>query len=108
MTDNSELPEHQSRLERATESTLAKAVNRFFVPGLLTLISWFVVDGVTSLREDLSAQGKDIVQIKSDVRNVNTRLDAQVLSQVERNTKAIDNLDTRLQRIERRLGDTRD
>lgn len=99
-----ENPEQQSRLERATESILAKAINRFFVPGLLTLISWFVVDGVTSLRKELVEQGRDIIQIKSDVRDVNTRLDAQVLRQVTMNTGNIEKLDNRLQLIERRLG----
>lgn len=91
----------ESRIERATESTFAKVLARFAVPLLLAIVGWFVVRGIDRVESKQDLQGLDIVQIKSDVRDVNTRLDAQVLRQVEHNTKKLDDHEQRLQTIER-------
>ncbi|MCX7041089.1 MAG: hypothetical protein NT117_00050 [Gammaproteobacteria bacterium] len=92
---------HESRIEKATESTMAKVVARFVVPILLTIIGWLLIDGLGDLRSNVKSQGADIVLMKSDVRDLNTRLDAQVLRQVETNTKTIETHERRIQAIER-------
>lgn len=92
---------HESRLERATESTFAKAVARFAVPALLAIVGWFVVRGIDRVETKQDSQGVDIVAIKSDIRDVNTRLDAQVLRQVEHNTQTLQKHEERLQVLER-------
>lgn len=92
-----------SNLERATESTLAKAITRFGVPMLLLVVAWFVREALADIKSTQRVQGEDINQIKSDVRDVNTRLDAQVLRQVETNTQSIKDLDGRVRIIERRF-----
>jgi DNA polymerase elongation subunit (family B) len=103
LRENAELTdEHpESRLERATESTFAKVLARFAVPVLLAIVGWFVVRGIDRVEAKQDAQGVDIVAIKSDIRDVNTRLDAQVLRQVEHNTQAIQKHEERLQVLER-------
>lgn len=92
---------HESRMERATESTIAKAFARFAVPGLLAIVSWFLVTGIGDLKTDVRTQGSDIVIIKSDIRDVNTRLDSQVLRQVETNTLTLSAHERRIQALER-------
>jgi len=93
--------EPMTRIEQATESTLAKVVARFAVPLLIAIIGWFTVTTLTHIQTEQGQQGKDIAQIKSDVRDVNTRLDAQVIRQVDSNTKSIEKLDDRVQTLER-------
>lgn len=94
--------EHRGhRLEAVAESTLAKWVSRFGVPLLLGVIGFFLMRTTDRIEATQERQGEDLAQVKSDVRDLNTRLDAQVIRQVETNTKRIDALDERVQRIER-------
>ena len=88
------------RLEAAAESTLAKWVSRFGVPLLLGVIGWFLIRTTDRIEQTQREQGADLAQVKSDVRDLNTRLDAQVIRQVETNTKRIDAMDERVRRIE--------
>jgi hypothetical protein len=100
------MAEHpESRLERAAESTLAKAAARILVPLLISIVGTLLLvlasqvrADVAELRDVQNEQGRDIAIIK-------TRLDTQVLQQVQANTKNIEKIDERVQRIERRLGD---
>lgn len=98
-------PHPESRLERAAESTLAKAAARILVPLLVSVVGALLLamasqmrTDVAQLRDGQNEQGRDIAIIK-------TRLDTQVLQQVQTNTKNIEKIDERVQRIERRLGD---
>jgi hypothetical protein len=98
----------ESRLERAADSSMAKVAARVLVPALLPIIGSLLIVLAVQQREDMAAltsdqreQGKDIVAIKSDVRDVNTRLDAQVLRQVETNTQVLQAHERRLQQLER-------
>ena len=96
--------EHRGhRIEAVAESTVAKAVSRFGVPVLLAVIGWFLVQTTNRIEATQERQGDDLAQVKSDVRDLNTRLDAQVIRQVETNTKRLDTLDERVQRIERQV-----
>jgi glycine/D-amino acid oxidase-like deaminating enzyme len=74
------------------------------VPVLLAAIGWFLIRTTDRIEDTQREQGADIAQVKSDVRDLNTRLDAQVIRQVETNTKRLDTLDERVQRIEREGG----
>lgn len=96
---------HGSRLDAAIESQLAKFLARIVVPLLVTALCFFMRGALVQLQSNQVEQGRDIVQIKSDVRDINTRLDAQVLRQVETNTKNIERLDDRVQKLERRFGE---
>jgi NhaP-type Na+/H+ and K+/H+ antiporter len=91
------------RLQAVAESTLAKSVSRFVVPVLITVIGWFLMRTTDRIEVTQQKQGDDLAQVKSDVRDLGTRLDAQVIRQVETNTKRIDALDERVQKIEREV-----
>jgi hypothetical protein len=100
--------DQMGRIEHATESTIAKVITRFVVPSLLMIISFFLVLTLNGIKNDVhdqgvkqGKQGDDIASIKSDVRDVNTRLDSQVIRQVDTNTKNINVLDQRVQILER-------
>lgn len=111
MTDDLHLHQHRRmddtddgsahRMERAAESTFAKVLTRFGMPVMLAVIGWFLIQANNRIEATQASQGKDITQIKSDVRDVNTRLDAQVIRQVDSNTKHIDKLEDRVQTLER-------
>lgn len=90
-----QLPE--SRLERAAESTFAKATARFIVPILLLAILGWISD----VKSDIRALSQDLGAVKSDIRDVNTRLDERVLRQVDSNTGTIADHEKRIQRLER-------
>lgn len=98
----------ERRIDRAADSAIAKIGARIVTPVLLmvtiTLLG-FIGNSVIESNKEVAlkqdAQGKDIDQIKSDVRNVNTRLDERVIRQVETNTDDIRNLKDRVETIER-------
>lgn len=100
------------RLQAATESTIAKAVARFGVPLLLAALSVLgglafndiktdIQSEIASSASDRRQTGQDIAQIKSDVRDLNTRLDAQVIRQVDQNTRRMESFEARIQTLER-------
>jgi hypothetical protein len=77
--------EHRGhRLEAVAESTLAKWVSRFGVPLLLGVVGFFLVRTTDRIEATQEKQGDDIAQVKTD-------------------TKRIDALDERVQRIEREV-----
>ena len=98
---NPNLTEHDGRIQRAADSAMAKIGARIVTPVLLTVtLTMGGFMGASVLRSQAD-QGRDITQIKSDVRNVNTRLDERVIRQVEANTTDIREVKSRLETLER-------
>ena len=94
MTDN-------TRIEAVAEGAFAKRITQWVVPAMLAAGIAVITQANNRIEATQAAQGVDISQIKSDVRDVNTRLDAQVIRQVDSNTKAIDKLGDRVSTLER-------
>lgn len=97
-----------SRLEAAAESSVAKIGARIVTPVLLvitlSLIGFTgkaIINGQTEGAARDESQGRDIEQIKSDIRNVNTRLDEGVIRQVNTNTEDIKQLKSDVETIKR-------
>lgn len=96
------------RLEAAAESSVAKFGARIVTPVLLMItlalvgfIGQSLMRGQTDGAERDREQGRDIEQIKSDIRNVNTRLDEGVIRQVDTNTEDIKTLKSDVETIKR-------
>lgn len=96
------------RLEAIAESKYAKLIASIGVPILISVLGVYMVADRSSSKEVTvrmetaqAEQGKDIAQIKSDVRDVNTRLDEGVIRQVDSQGKHLDNIEQRVQVIER-------
>lgn len=101
-TDTDDL--HGHRLQAAADSTAAKVVNRLVSPVigvLITVIGFFLVRTLNDVAANQLEQGRDLAQVKSDVRNINTRLDEGVIRQVNANTQQITDHEHRIQAIER-------
>jgi hypothetical protein len=95
-------PRHPSGIDRAIESKLALLVARFGVPLLLAIIGYYARGSLLELQAGQADQGRDMAQIKSDVRDLNTRLDTGVIRQVNGNTLRLNGLESRVQTLERR------
>lgn len=109
---NSDAEDPQAhRLLAAAESTTAKVMNRLLTPVLalvLAVLGFFAVrllnDVAANQRQQADnqvQQGLDIAQVKSDVRNLNTRLDEGIIRQVNQNTQSMQDLDRRVRVLER-------
>lgn len=95
---------HGHRLQAAAGSTAALVMNRLVSPVLgilLTIIGFFLVRTLNDVAANQQDQGRDIAQVKSDLRNINTRLDEGVIRQVNANTQQITDHERRIQAIER-------
>lgn len=102
-------------MEAAADSPLAKVTARIVMPVLIflltlsiSIIGWFVIQSSNRIEATQAKQAKDqrevaeeVSVVKSDVRVIYTRLDAQVLRQIELNTKKLDNHEDRIQKLER-------
>lgn len=95
------------RLVDVAESAVAKVGARIVTPTLLAitiallgLIGKQVLDGQARSDARLDVLGGDVVQLSSDVRNINTRLDERVIRQVETNTDDIRDLKKRVGQLE--------
>lgn len=97
--DDDTMPDN--RIEAVADSTLAKKLTQWVMPAMLGVIGGLLLQANSRIEQTQAEQGLDIAQIKSDVRDVNTRLDAQVIRQVDSNTKAIDKLGDRVSTLER-------
>lgn len=89
------------RVLEAVESTQAKVIARVVTPMLLTALLGVVLwigQAALSRQEE---QRDDISQIKSDVRDLNTRMTEGVVRQVNTNAEAIHDHEQRLQVLER-------
>lgn len=94
----------ETRMERVAHSAATKVVTAgavALIPILLGVIAWFGGDALKDIQTTQEEQGKTIQQIKSDVRDVNTRLDAQVIRQVDNNSRQIIDIEDRVQVLER-------
>lgn len=95
---------HGHRLQAAADSTAARVMNRLVSPVvgiMLTIIGFFLVRTLNDVAANQQDQGRDIAQVKSDLRNINTRLDEGVIRQVNANTQQITDHERRIQAIER-------
>lgn len=87
-------------LERATESTWAKAVTRFVVPILLALVgtaSSLLLQDIRSSQAEqgdaLEKQAREFSELKGDVRELNTKLDSGVIwriTEIERRLNTVE------------------
>ena len=102
------LTDHDTRIERAAESSIAKIGARIVTPVLLT-ITLIVLGALgNSLMQSQKKQAdgqddlaKDVAAIKSDVRDTRTVLSERVIRQIDSNSKRIDAVEQRLQIVER-------
>ena len=92
---------HGHRLQAAADSSLAKIMARLVTPALLTAL--LAVSGYIGSRmvAQLDDQGRDIRNVQSDVRDLNTRMTEGVIRQVNSNSSRIDDHEKRLQNLER-------
>lgn len=95
-------------LDAAVENTLSKVLARWVLPGLvaalIAVVVWIGQGALAQIREqgmDLRAQSNDIAQVKSDVRVMATRLDEGVIRQVNQNTQRVQDIERRVQILER-------
>ena len=95
---------HQGhRLEAVAESTLTKLVARVVTPLMLTALVVIASFVTGRLVKQLDDQGKDIVTIKVGMSKISTRLDAQVIRQVEQNSKTNDKQDNDIRELRDRV-----
>lgn len=80
-------------IDKATDSALAKAINKIVLPALATvavgLITWMVQDMRTNQQE----QGKEISSVKVEVGLLNAKVDSGVLwriSEIERRLNQVE------------------
>lgn len=92
---------HGHHLRAAADSSVAKFMARIVTPALLAgllAVSGFIG---TRLLKQLDDQTRDLQAVKSDVRDLNTRLTEGVIRQVNANSDRIADHEKRLQTIER-------
>ena len=92
---------HGHRLQAAAESSTAKVLARLVTPALLAGL--LAVSGYIGSRlvTQLDEQGRDLQAVRSDVRDLNTRMTEGVIRQVNGNSSRIDDHEKRLQVLER-------
>lgn len=98
------------RVLDTVESTWAKFFSRLLLPVLLAIIGFFLVRTLNEVVANQEAQqhkqdeqGKDIMQMKSDIRVIGTRLDENVIRQIGDNGKQIDDHEKRINALERKV-----
>lgn len=97
--DSDDLRGH--RMEAAAESTMAKFFARIVTPAMLALTMALCGWIGTRLISQMDDQGRDLDAVKSDVRDLNTRMTEGVIRQVNSNSSRIDDHEKRLQVLER-------
>lgn len=98
-TDTDDAQGH--RLRVAADSSVAKIMARIVTPALLAgllAVSGFIG---TRLLKQLDDQTRDLQAVKSDVRDLNTRLTEGVIRQVNSNSDRISDHEKRIQTLER-------
>lgn len=98
------------RVLDTVESTWAKFFSRLLLPVLLAIIGFFLVRTLNEVVANQEAQqqkqheqGKDIMQMKSDIRVIGTRLDESVIRQIGDNREKIDDHEKRINALERKV-----
>lgn len=78
-----------TRLQQATESTLAKLMSRYLTPMLLGIIAWFGINKLQDIQVGqerqsslYEAQSAKIEQVRGDVQLLNAKVDYSVLQQI--------------------------
>lgn len=89
------------RLQQLAESSALLVGSRLVTPVLLLLCLGMIGWIGNGFKDQLNEQGRDIGQVKTKLEVLGTRLDAQVIRQVDANTTDIRDLKTRVQVIER-------
>lgn len=84
------------RMDQAAESSVAKLLFRVGSPIVLGVIAWFVQQTLSEIR---TLRG-DMTAVKSDLRDVNTRLDERVIRTVDEHSRRLDIHDDRLRVLE--------
>lgn len=91
--DNDPRDGTRHRVLEAVESTQAKFLSRMVLPTLLAaLVGVLVWLGQGALAR-IDEQGRDITQIREDVRVIGTRLDERVIRQVDDHERRIQALE---------------
>lgn len=90
-----------NRIEAVADGTFAKRLTQWIVPAMLGVLGGLVLQAQNRIEQAQTAQGIDIAQTKSDIRDLNTRLDAGLIRQVDSNTKQLDKLGDRVSTLER-------
>lgn len=95
-------------LERAVESTGAKALGRYVTPvllsgciGLLGFAYQNITASIDAVKQSQDKTSEAVVTMQGDVRVVNTRLNEAVIGQIDDLKKRVDRLED-LQRTETR------
>lgn len=97
--DKEDLQSH--RLQAAAQSTAAMMISRLVTPALLTALLAVSAYIGSRLVNQLDEQGRDLSAVKSDVRDLNTRMTEGILRQVNDHNTRLENHEERLQNIER-------
>lgn len=79
----------RERVEKATESTMARTFTRFGLPVMVALIGWFMRGELADIKDaqrDAAAKqqktSESVSRVESDVRVINVRLDVQVINRL--------------------------
>lgn len=94
---------NERRLAAAAESTVAKAGARIVTPVLLTVCMGLLTVFGNRLLTQQDKQGADIAQVKSDVRDLGTRFDVQVIRTVDDHSKHFERVDATIDDHSRHL-----
>lgn len=96
------------RIQNAVDSTWLKVFARMVLPIAMTVIGFFLVRTLVNVEEGqrrsaiaTAEQGRDLSQVKSDVRNITTRLDEGVVREVKNNGTRLEDHEKRIQVLER-------
>lgn len=96
------------RIVDVVDSTAAKMASRFLLPALLSVIGFFMVTLLGDIRGSLAEQeqkyetlDKSVNGMATTLQVLNTRLDAQVIRQVDSNTARLSEHEKRIQTLER-------
>lgn len=84
------------------ESTAAKFIARVLLPIVVSALCALTMWVGRNALDRIDDQGRDIAQVKSDLRVISIRLDEGVIRQVDQNKEVIDDHEHRIQLLERK------
>jgi hypothetical protein len=74
---------HDTRLEAAAESTIAKFLSRYLTPLLLSAVAWFGIRALEDIQSAQKAQGDEIAAVNAKLSLLDAKVDYSVLQQVQ-------------------------
>lgn len=89
------------RLEAIADSSVSRILSRWGTPILLTVIGFLLVRGLDRMESTQAAQGKEQIEMKGALLVLTTRLDAQVIKQLDDTTTRVSDHERRIQGLER-------